>query len=133
MFVTLRGCRFDCNGYYSWWNNDRRFWLTLGNGVQDALRHRRREDTVLLIEPFALAVNLQTGAVEQQMQWPRAVNSLRQNRQTATAAAQCGVIGDGDVDLEHVGDRSQQTLGLSRRLVEYEAQREACRGGIDAG
>jgi hypothetical protein len=35
------------------------------------------------------------------------------------------VIGDGDVDLEHVGDRSQQTLGLSQRLVEYQAKREA--------
>jgi hypothetical protein len=35
------------------------------------------------------------------------------------------VIGDGDVDLEHVGDRSQQALGLSQRLVEYEAEREA--------
>jgi hypothetical protein len=39
-----------------------------------------REDAVLPIEPFALAVNLQTGAVDQQMQWLRAVNSLRQDR-----------------------------------------------------
>jgi hypothetical protein len=31
------------------------------------------------------------------------------------------VIGDGDVDLEQAGDRPQQTLGLSQRLVEYEA------------
>jgi uncharacterized Zn-finger protein len=63
-----------------------------------------RADAVFLIEPFALAVNLQTGAVDQQMQWLCVVNSLQQDRQAATAAAQCGVIGDGDVDLEHVGD-----------------------------
>ena len=73
---------------------------------------------MLPIEPFALAVNLQTGAVDQQMQWLRAVNSFRQDRQAATAAAQCGVIGDGDVDLEHVGVRSQRTPG-SQRLVKY--------------
>src|ERR1700730_13966475 len=84
-----------------------------------------RSDAVFLIEPSALAVNLQTSAIDQQMQWLRAVNSLRQDRQAATAAAQGGVIGDGDVDLEHVGDRSQQTLGLSQWLVEYQAEREA--------
>jgi hypothetical protein len=54
-----------------------------------------------------------------------AVNSLRQDRQAATAAAQCRVIGDGDVDLEHLGNRSERTLGLSQRLVEYQAEREA--------
>src|ERR1700728_5363299 len=59
------------------------------------------------------------------MQWLPAVNSLRQDRQATTAAAQCRVIGDGDVDLEHVGDRSQQTLRLSQRLMEYQAEREA--------
>ena len=37
MFVTLRGCRFDCNRCYSWWNNDPRFWVTLDNGVIDYL------------------------------------------------------------------------------------------------
>ena len=36
MFITLRGCRFDCDGYYSWWNNDR---LLLGDIGQ--WRHRR--------------------------------------------------------------------------------------------
>ena len=112
MFVTLRSCRFTCNGCYPWRNNDRRFWVTLGNSVIDDLaivrpvcRHRRnvsidlieeiwqfgdvtdiirrqfhrddfmrigidtemqlapapaRADAVFLIEPFALAVNLQT-------------------------------------------------------------------------
>ena len=35
------------------------------------------------------------------------------------------MIGDGDVDLEDVGDRPQQTFGLSQRLVKYESDREA--------
>ena len=43
---------------------------------------------MFLIEPLALAVNLQAGAVDKQMQWLRAVNPLRQNRQAATAPAQ---------------------------------------------
>jgi hypothetical protein len=48
IFVALRGCRFICNGGYSGRNNDRRFWVTRGNGVIDNLaiirpvcRHRR--------------------------------------------------------------------------------------------
>ena len=117
MFVTLRDCRLICNGCDSCWNNDRRFWVTLGNNAIDNLavvraicRHRRhvsidlikevwqfpdvaniirrqfhrddlmrvgvdtemqlapspsRSDAVFLIEPFALAVNLQTSAVDQ--------------------------------------------------------------------
>jgi hypothetical protein len=80
-------------------------------------------DAVLLIEPLALAINLQPGAIDQQMQRLCAMNSLRQDRQATTAAAQCRVIGDGD--LEYVGDRSEQTLGLSQRLMEYQAEREA--------
>jgi hypothetical protein len=69
-------------------------------------------DAVLLIEPLALAVNLQPGAIDRQMQRLCAVNSPRQDRQAATAAAQCDVIGDGDVNFEHVGDRLAQTLSL---------------------
>ena len=41
-----------------------------------------RPDAVFLIEPFALAVNLQTSAVNQQMQWLCAMNSLRQDRES---------------------------------------------------
>jgi hypothetical protein len=54
---------------------------------------------MLLTEPFALAVNLQAGAVDQQMRWLCAVNPFRQDGQAATAAAQCRMIGDGDIDL----------------------------------
>ena len=43
-------------------------------------------DAVFLIEPFALAVDLQTDAVDQQMQWLRVADSLQQNRHAATWA-----------------------------------------------
>ena len=112
MFVALRRHSFTRNGCNSWWNNDRRFRVTLGNGVIGDLavirpicRQRRnvsvdlikqvwqfgdvtdiiqgqfhgddfmcigidtemqlapssaRTNAVLLVEPFALAVNLQS-------------------------------------------------------------------------
>jgi hypothetical protein len=48
MFVTLRSCRFTCNGCNPWRYNYRRLWVTLGNSVIDDLaivrpvcRHRR--------------------------------------------------------------------------------------------
>ena len=34
------------------------------------------------------------------------------------------MIGDGDIDAEHIGDRPQQTLGLRQGLVEHQAKRE---------
>jgi hypothetical protein len=50
------------------------------------------------------------------------VNSHGQDGQAAIAGAQCCVTGDGNIDLEYVDDRPQQTLGLSERLVEYRAE-----------
>jgi hypothetical protein len=57
MFVTLRRCRFTCNGCNPWWNNHRCFWVTLGNGAADGLaivcpvcRHRRNVSTDLVEE-----------------------------------------------------------------------------------
>jgi hypothetical protein len=41
------------------------------------------------------------------------------------AHCQTRVIRDGDINAEHVGDRSQHTLGLTQRLMEHEAKREA--------
>src|ERR1700735_835622 len=48
MFVTLRRCRFVCNGCDSWWYDHRCLRVTLGNSVIDDLaivravcRHRR--------------------------------------------------------------------------------------------
>ena len=63
MDVTLRGCRFTCNGRDSWWNNDRRFWVTLGNSVLDDLaivrpvrRHRRNVSINLIKEVWQWAL-----------------------------------------------------------------------------
>src|SRR5512134_2112171 len=88
-----------------------------------------RPESVFLIEPFTLAVNLQAGAVDEKMQWLVAVDPLWQDRQAATPTTQSRVIRDGDSDLEHVGNRSQHALGLTQRLMEYQAQREA---GLDS-
>src|SRR5271166_5748179 len=63
------------------------------------------------------------------MQWLCAVSPLRQNRQAVTAPAQGCMIGDGDIDREYVGDRSQQALGLTQRLMEYQAESKARRDG----
>jgi hypothetical protein len=35
MFAALRGRCLTRNGCNSWWNNDRRLWVTFGNGVVD--------------------------------------------------------------------------------------------------
>src|ERR1700751_1111301 len=42
-----------------------------------------------------------------------------------TRAVHIRVIRDGDINAEHVGDRSQHTLGLTQRLMEHQAKREA--------
>jgi hypothetical protein len=51
-------------------------------------------NTALLIQPFTFAVNLQAGAIDEEMEGFLATDRLWQNGQTATPAAQRGVIGD---------------------------------------
>jgi hypothetical protein len=46
-----------------------------------------RPNAVFLIEPFSLAVNLQTRAVDKKMQWLRTVKPLEQDCQATTATA----------------------------------------------
>jgi hypothetical protein len=58
------------------------------------------------------------------MQWLRTVTPHRQDCQATTATAEGRIIGDGDIDPEHVGDRTQKTFGLTQRLVEHQAKRE---------
>ncbi len=38
------------------------------------------------------------------------------------------MIRDGNIDPEHIGDRTQKTVGLTQRLVEHQAKRKA---GLD--
>ena len=35
------------------------------------------------------------------------------------------MIGDGDIDPKRIGDRTQKAFGLTQRLVEHQAKREA--------
>jgi len=86
-------------------------------------------DAVFLTEPFALAVNLEAGAVDEEMQWRVAVDTVRQDRQAAAPAAQGGMIRDRDINPEHVGGPSQHALGLTQRLMEYQAKRKTSRDG----
>ena len=51
---------------------------------------------MLLIQPLALAIDLEAGAVDQEMQRLAGVDPLRQNRQATAAAAQGRVIRDSD-------------------------------------
>src|SRR4029077_19460853 len=83
-----------------------------------------RPYAVLLIEPFAFAVYLEASAVDQEMQWLGVLDAFRQYRQPAAATAECGVIRNGDIDLEHIGDRAKQSLGLTERLMEHQAERQ---------
>jgi hypothetical protein len=80
---------------------------------------------VFLVEPFSLAVNLHTCAVDKKMQWLRTVKPLEQDCQATTATAEGRMIGDGDIDPEHIGDRTQKTFGLTQRLSEHQAKRKA--------
>jgi hypothetical protein len=64
-------------------------------------------------------------SVHEQMQRLVTVDPGRQNRQAAASSAEGRVIRDGDIDAEHVGDRSQHALGLTQRLMKHQAKREA--------
>ena len=80
-----------------------------------------RPDTVLLIEPFAFAINLQTGAVEPEMQRLSTVDVLRRYRQATAPSAKRPMIRYGNGDAEHVGDRMKHPFSLSERLAEHQA------------
>ena len=89
-----------------------------------------RPNAVFLIEPFSLAVNLQTCAVDNKMQWLRTVRPLEHDCQATTATAEGRMIGDGDIDPEHIGDRTQKTFGLTQRLVEHQTNRHPRRTDV---
>jgi hypothetical protein len=47
-----------------------------------------RADAVFLIEPLAVAINFEAGAIDQEMQWLRALDPLWEDRQAAAATAE---------------------------------------------
>jgi hypothetical protein len=59
------------------------------------------------------------------MQRLTASGPLGQDGHAAARSALSGMIRNGDIDLEHLGDRSQHTRSLTQRLVEHQAKREA--------
>src|SRR5690349_22407634 len=84
---------------------------------------------MFLIQPFALAVNLEARAVDEKMQRFITSDPAWQDRQPAALAAQSRVVGNSDIDMEHRGDRAQQAFGLTQRLMKYEAQCETSLDG----
>src|SRR5215471_15942640 len=51
-----------------------------------------------------------------------------QDCQADTATTEGGMIWDGDIDAEHIGNGSQQSFGLTQRLVEHQTY---CQGSFD--
>jgi hypothetical protein len=80
------------------------------DGQVEFPRLAARPDAVFLIEPFAFAVNLDPGAVDQDMQRFLADDPLWQDLQTAASTAECRVVGDFDPNAEQVRDRAQRTV-----------------------
>ena len=79
----------------------------------------------LLRKPFALAIHLQSGAIDQKMQRLIAPGQSWQDCHAATTVAKGCMIRNGDIDLESLSDRSQQAFGLTERLVEHQPKRES--------
>ena len=61
-------------------------------------------NAMLLVQPFALAVNFQAGTINKKMQRFIMTDPAWQDRQPAAPAAQSRVIGDSDIDMEHRGN-----------------------------
>ena len=59
---------------------------------------------MFLIEPLALAVNFEAGAIDRKMQRFRAIDPFQLDCLTAPAADKGRMIGDGDIDREIIGD-----------------------------
>jgi hypothetical protein len=81
-----------------------------------------RPGPVLLVKPFAFAVDLHTFTVDKQMQRLVRPNALQQNLQLVATPTERGVVGDPDLDAEQIRDRSQRTLGLTQRLTQHQAK-----------
>jgi hypothetical protein len=61
---------------------------------------------MLRIQPFAFAVDFETGTVHYQVQRLRPMDVSWQDCQADTATTEGGMIWDGDIDVEHIGNGS---------------------------
>jgi hypothetical protein len=84
----------------------------------------RGTNATLLIQPFALAIDLQTSTVDEEMELFVTTNRPWQNGQPAPSAAQCRMVGNRNIDVEQSRNRSQQSFSLTQRLVEHQAKRK---------
>jgi len=61
---------------------------------------------MLRIQPFAFAVDFETGAVHYQVQRLGQMDVSRQYSQADTAATEGGMIRNGDIDAKNIGNGS---------------------------
>ena len=61
---------------------------------------------MLRIQPFAFAVDFQAGAIHDQVQLLCPMDVFWQDCRADSATTEGGMIWDGDVDVEHIGNGS---------------------------
>ena len=86
------------------------------------LRQARRLPAMLLKQPFASAAQFQSGAVDDQVKIAGLVSPRRFRRQSTRPPAQRRMIRDGQVDLQHSHDRTNQPFALAKRQSKHRSQ-----------
>jgi hypothetical protein len=69
--------------------------------------------SMLFKQPFARATQLQPGAVDDQVQLARFNSRPFVNRQSTRPPAQRRMIGNGEINRQHLHDRADQSLALT--------------------
>ena len=77
---------------------------------------------VLFKQPFASAAQFQSGAVDDQLKIAGLVSPGRFRRQSTRPPAQRRMIRDGQVDLQHSHDRTNQPFALAKRQSKHRSQ-----------
>jgi hypothetical protein len=77
--------------------------------------------SMLFEQPFSGAARFQDCAVDDQMERVRGGARLLQDLQSAGPAAERCVIGNGQVNLQQLHDRTDQAFGLTQSQAEYSA------------
>ncbi len=77
---------------------------------------------VLFKQPFASAAQFQSGAVDDQVKIAGLVSPGRFHRQSTRPPAQRRMVRDGQVDLQHSHDRTNQPFALAKRQSKHRSQ-----------
>jgi hypothetical protein len=72
-------------------------------------------------QPFTGAAQFQSGATDNQVKFARSNPRWIANRQSARPPAQSRMIGNRQVDLQHIHDRSDQAFALAKRQSKHGA------------